>query len=47
MSTIENSNKITVVKDGVMLEEGSHDNLMKNKNLYYKLSQTNNSKSKV
>nr|QNH67870.1 ATP-binding cassette transporter subfamily B member 1-like protein X3 [Brachionus rotundiformis] len=37
LSTIENSTKISVVKDGVILEEGSHSTLMKKKDFYFKL----------
>ncbi len=37
LSTIQNANKITVVKDGQVSEEGSHNQLMENKNFYYML----------
>ena len=37
LTTIQNSHKITVVKDGKVLEEGTHSQLMNNKNFYYKL----------
>lgn len=38
LSTIENSsNKISVVKDGQVVEEGSHPDLMKSKGVYYNL----------
>jgi ABC-type multidrug transport system fused ATPase/permease subunit len=37
LTTIENSDKITVVKDGQVLEEGSHAQLMALGNFYYKL----------
>jgi ABC-type multidrug transport system fused ATPase/permease subunit len=37
LSTIQNANKITVVKEGQVLEEGSHTQLMENKNFYYTL----------
>lgn len=37
LSTIQNAHKITVVKDGRMLEEGTHFELMNNKNFYYQL----------
>ena len=42
LSTIQNADKITVVKDGVVLEEGNHAKLMSNKKFYYVL-QTQNS----
>ena len=37
LSTIQNADKITVVKDGVALEEGKHSKLMESKGFYYKL----------
>lgn len=37
LSTIQNSHKITVVKEGRVLEEGTHGQLMNNRNFYYKL----------
>lgn len=37
LSTIENSHKISYFKDGNVVEEGTHQNLMNNKNYYYKL----------
>jgi ATP-binding cassette subfamily B (MDR/TAP) protein 1 len=37
LSTIENAYKITVVKDGVNAEEGTHGELMKRMQLYYQL----------
>ena len=43
LSTIQDAHKITVVKDGVVVEEGSHSVLMQNKNIYYKLQNQNKS----
>lgn len=37
LSTIQNAHKITVVKSGRVLEEGTHNELMNNRNFYYKL----------
>jgi subfamily B ATP-binding cassette protein MsbA len=37
LSTIQNYDNIVVMKDGVKVEEGSHETLMKNKNEYFKL----------
>ena len=37
LSTIHNSNKITVIKDGEVLEEGTHAQLIDNKQFYYML----------
>jgi ABC-type multidrug transport system fused ATPase/permease subunit len=37
LSTIEHANKINVVKDGVIIEEGTHGELMHKKQFYYKL----------
>ncbi len=37
LTTIQNAHKITVVKDGRLLEEGTHSQLMDNRNFYYKL----------
>ena len=42
LSTIQNAHKITVVKNGVVLEEGNHSKLMSNKKFYCVL-QTQNS----
>ncbi len=39
LSTIENANKITVVKDGINIEEGTHGELMKRRQFYYSLQQ--------
>jgi len=40
ISTIRNANKIVVLKDGRIIEEGDHETLMAKKGLYYKLYQT-------
>lgn len=37
LKTILNSNKIVVLKDGNVIEEGSHEALLKEKGFYYKL----------
>ena len=37
LSTIENSNKISYVKEGVVVEEGTHNELMDKKTFYFKL----------
>jgi ATP-binding cassette subfamily B (MDR/TAP) protein 1 len=37
LTTIENSEKITVVKDGQVLEEGTHAELMAMRSFYYNL----------
>ena len=37
LSTIQNSPKISVFKNGQVIEEGSHEVLMNNKNIYYTL----------
>lgn len=37
LSTVMNSDKIFVMKDGKIIEEGSHRNLMENQNTYYNL----------
>ncbi len=41
LSTIEGSNKITVVKQGIVTEEGTHEELITNKGFYYKLQTQN------
>nr|QUF59439.1 ATP-binding cassette transporter Abcb1-like1/3/4 [Brachionus angularis] len=41
LTTIQNSNKISVVKDGQIIEEGTHLDLMKNKNFYFSLQSKN------
>lgn len=38
LSTIRNADRIFVVDEGKILEEGSHDELMKKKGIYYSLS---------
>jgi ABC-type multidrug transport system fused ATPase/permease subunit len=38
LSTIYNSDVIAVIKDGKVLEAGSHTELLANKGLYYKLN---------
>ena len=43
LSTIQDANKITVVKNGAVVEEGTHENLMQNKNIYFKLQTQNRS----
>lgn len=44
LSTIQNAPKISVFKNGAVIEEGSHDILMNGKNVYYTLqTQTVNS----
>ncbi|CAF0883871.1 unnamed protein product, partial [Brachionus calyciflorus] len=44
LSTIQNAHKITVVKEGVVLEEGTHFELMENKKFYYDLQNQNKPK---
>jgi ABC-type multidrug transport system fused ATPase/permease subunit len=46
LSTIENASKICVFDNGRIFEEGSHDTLMKNKQIYFAL-QTRNTLSQV
>jgi ATP-binding cassette subfamily B protein len=36
-STVRNANKIIVIKEGVLAEEGTHSELLKNKKLYAEL----------
>lgn len=38
LSTVKNSNAIMVLSDGVIIERGEHESLIKEKGLYYKLS---------
>ncbi|MGL4948711.1 MAG: ABC transporter ATP-binding protein [Mycoplasma sp.] len=38
LSTIKDAHNIIVIKDGVQIESGNHDQLMKNKKFYYKLN---------
>jgi ABC-type multidrug transport system fused ATPase/permease subunit len=40
LTTIQNSDKITVIENGSVLEEGSHAVLMQKKNIYFKLQTT-------
>lgn len=40
LQTIRNAHKILVIKDGKLIEEGSHDNLLKDKGFYYDLYTT-------
>jgi len=37
LSTIRNAHRILVIKDGKILEEGNHENLMKKRDYYYNL----------
>ena len=37
LTTIQNANKITVIKDGQVVEEGAHSQLIENKGFYYML----------
>jgi ATP-binding cassette subfamily B (MDR/TAP) protein 1 len=39
LSTIQNADKILVVKDGIVAEQGRHDELVALKGLYYELTQ--------
>jgi ATP-binding cassette subfamily B (MDR/TAP) protein 1 len=41
LSTIQNAPKISVFKNGRVIEEGRHDVLMNFKNVYYKLQTQN------
>ena len=41
LSTIQEADKITVIKNGMVVEEGSHLNLMQNKNVYFNLQTQN------
>ena len=40
LSTIKKADQIIVMKDGIVVEMGSHDSLMKNKRKYYELIQS-------
>lgn len=40
LSTIENANRIIVLADGVVVEEGNHTELFNAKGVYYKLLQS-------
>ena len=42
LSTIQNAHKITVIRDGQVLEEGTHSVLMTNKAFYHQLQSLNN-----
>ncbi len=42
LNTIQNANKITVIKEGRVVEEGSHSALMQNRDIYYNLLTINN-----
>ena len=44
LSTIQNADKITVIKDGKVIEEGAHLDLMRNQNFYHKLQTQNEHK---
>lgn len=37
LSTIQNADKILVIKDGKLIEQGKHNELLKNKGIYYSL----------
>jgi subfamily B ATP-binding cassette protein MsbA len=39
LSTIENADKIVVIDDGKIVEQGTHDSLLKNKGAYAQLYQ--------
>lgn len=43
LSTIQDANKISVVKEGVVVEEGNHEDLMNKQGYYYRLQAQNNS----
>ncbi len=38
LSTIRDAHQIAIIKDGVLIEKGNHNELMKNKGFYYKLN---------
>ena len=40
LSTIQNVNKIVVISKGVIIEEGTHDELMELKGSYYQMYST-------
>lgn len=40
LSTIKDADNIIVIKDGIQIESGNHNKLMKNKEFYYKLNST-------
>lgn len=37
LSTVENADNILVVDGGKIIEEGTHENLLKKEGLYYKI----------
>lgn len=37
LSTVKNANKIVVIKDGKVYESGTHNELLSNQKLYYRL----------
>ena len=41
LSTIRDADQIAIIKDGILIEKGNHDKLMKNKGFYYKLNSSN------
>ncbi len=41
LATIRDADKIIVLQNGEIIEQDTHDNLMKNKGLYYSLSSLN------
>ena len=43
LSTIQNAHKISVFKEGQVLEEGTHSELMSNQSFYYNLQSKNQS----
>lgn len=47
LSTIKNSNKICVVREGKLMEEGTHLELMDKRNFYYKLQSSQMSNKRI
>ena len=49
LSTIRNSDKIIVIKDGIVEEEGTHESLMEKKSVYHSLvlAQTNSQEENI
>jgi len=43
LSTIQGANKISVVKAGVVVEEGNHKELLEKQGFYYRLQLQNSS----
>ena len=39
LSTIHNANLIVVIKDGIVIEAGTHSELMSQKEVYYKMNE--------